>query len=65
VFAIALLIFFFGLFQFISKADDSKGREDGKRKIMYGLFGMFVMFSAYGLIHIVLNTFGITPPSNI
>jgi len=58
-FAIAFLLFFFGVFQFIrSETADSK-REDGKRKIIYGLLGMFVMFSAYGIINLILGTFGI------
>jgi len=63
VFSIAFLIFFFGIFQFIKNAADGAKREDGKKKIMYGLIGMFIMFSAYGLVRLVLKTFGITPPS--
>ncbi len=62
VFAIAFLVFFWGLYQFISKAGESKDREEGKKKILYGLFGMFIMFSDYGLMRLVLNTFGITSP---
>lgn len=65
VFAIAFLIFFVGIFQFINGAGESTGREEGKRKILYGLIGMFIMFSAYGLIHLVLATFGISEPGYI
>ncbi|MEK7194349.1 MAG: hypothetical protein AAB660_01505 [Patescibacteria group bacterium] len=63
VFAIAVLVFFFGIFQFISKAGESTEREKGKQKIIYGLIGMFIMFSAYGLIRIVLGTFGVSQPT--
>ena len=59
VFVIAFLIFLFGILQFINKAADPKAREEGKKKIIYGLVGMFIMFSAYGLIHLILVTFGI------
>ena len=59
VFVIAFLIFIFGVFQFINKAADPKARDEGRKKIIYGLVGMFIMFSAYGLIHLVLVTFGI------
>ena len=59
-FAVALLIFFFGIFQFIKSETADTQREDGKKKILYGIFGMFIMISAYGLIRLVLNTFGIT-----
>ena len=60
-FAIATLVFFWGVFQFIfSETSDAK-RETGKKKIFWGLFGMFIMISAYGLIRLILGTFGIDP----
>jgi flagellar basal body-associated protein FliL len=59
VFAVATIVFVFGIVQFIKSETADKEREAGKKKIMYGLLGMFIMFSAYGLIHIVLGTFGI------
>lgn len=61
-FAVALLIFFWGIVQFISSETADSKREDGKKKILWGLVGIFVMFSAYGLIGVVLRTFGISTP---
>ena len=58
-FAVALLIMFWGIFQFINSETADDKRDEGKRKIFWGLFGMFIMFSAYGLIHLILGTFGI------
>ncbi|MFH1472902.1 MAG: hypothetical protein ABIF06_00610 [bacterium] len=60
-FAIAFLLFFYGIFQFIRSETADSAREEGKRKILYGLIGMFIMFSVYGLIRLILNTFGIDP----
>ena len=40
-----------------------KEREEGKKKILWGLVGMFIMVSAYGLIQLVLNTFSINGPN--
>jgi len=62
VFAIAFLVFFWGIFQFIASQTTDSAREEGKRKIFWGLFGMFIMVSAYGLIHLILGTFGISGP---
>lgn len=63
LFAVAFLVFMFGIFQFIrSEASDSK-RTEGKTKIMWGIVGMFIMISAYGLIGLVLDTFGINTPA--
>jgi hypothetical protein len=56
VFAIALLVFVFGIFQFISRETSDKAREQGKAKILFGLVGMLIMFSAYGLIHAIVST---------
>jgi hypothetical protein len=62
LFAVALLIFFWGIFQFINSETTDAKRDVGKKKILYGLIGMFIMFSAYGLIHLILGTFGVNPP---
>lgn len=59
-FAVALIVFFWGIVQFINSETADNKRDEGKRKIFYGLFGMFIMFSAYGLIKLILNSFGIT-----
>lgn len=63
VFAVAFLVFFWGIFQFISSQTVDAGREEGKRKIFWGIFGMFIMISAYGLIRLILGTFGIPVPA--
>jgi hypothetical protein len=58
-FAVAFLMFMWGIFQFILSETSDTGREEGKRKIFWGLFGIFIMISAYGLINLILGTFGI------
>jgi len=64
-FAVATLVFLFGIFQFIMSETADNARETAKKKILYGLLGMFIMSSAYGLIHIVLGTFGIPTDTGI
>jgi len=64
-FSVALIVFFWGIFEFIRSETADKEREKGKNKIIYGLIGMFIMFSAYGLIRLVLGTFSISTPSYI
>lgn len=66
IFAIAFLIFFWGIVEFINSQVTVDGeREKGKKKIMWGLIGMFIMFSAYGIIRILLDTFGLSSPGYI
>ena len=62
-FGIAFLVFFWGIFQFIRSQTTDTERAEGKRKIFWGLFGMFVMISAFGLIRLILGTFGIPIPT--
>lgn len=64
-FAVATIVFLFGIFQFIMSETADGARETAKKKILYGLLGMFIMSSAYGLIHIVLGTFGIPTDTGI
>lgn len=60
VFTIALIYFFWGVAQFILKeAGNDKAREDGKKKIMWGVVALFVMFSIYGIISAISNLTGI------
>ncbi|MBI1974393.1 MAG: hypothetical protein HYS51_00835 [Candidatus Zambryskibacteria bacterium] len=61
LFAVALLVFFWGIVQFIASETADAKRDEGKRKIFWGLFGMFIMISAYGLIRLILGTFSISP----
>lgn len=56
VFAIAFLIFVYGIFQFINSETSDKARSQGKQKILWGLVGMTIMFSAYGIIRAIITT---------
>ncbi len=64
VFAVATVIFFVGIIQFLVTAKTEEGRATGKRTLVYGLIGMFIMMGAYGIIHIILGTFGLTQSAN-
>jgi len=60
--SVATLVFLWGIFQFIASQTADDQRAEGKRKIFWGLFGIFIMISAYGLINLILSTFGINGP---
>lgn len=59
MFVVALLVFFWGLVEFIYKAGSEEGREVGKRNMMWGIIGMFIMIGVYGIISLILGTIGI------
>lgn len=57
---IALIVFLWGVARYVIKgADDEKEREQGKQIMIYGIIGLFVMVSVWGLVAIVSNTFNL------
>ncbi len=59
-FAVAMMVFLWGVFQFIRNPADEGNRKEGQRNIMWGLLGLLIMFGAKSIIKIVLGTFGVT-----
>lgn len=59
LFGLALIYFFWGTAQFVLHAGDSKTREDGKQRMVWGVIALFVMFSIYGIIAWIGVLFGV------
>lgn len=62
LFAISFLYTVYGIFNFLRQdtgAVDAK-RKETKDAVMWGIVGMIIMFSVFGLIRFVLDTFGLT-----
>ena len=57
LFGIALLVFIWGLMRFIAQGGDEDVRTTAKRHILYGLLGMFIMFSAFALVRLLTGVF--------
>ncbi len=65
VFGLAMAFFFWGGAQFIlNDAASDKTREDGKKKMLWGVIALFVMFSIYGILMAIGNLIGISPNSS-
>ena len=64
--ALALLVFFWGLVKFISKAGDQAAIEEGRKLMIWGVLALFVMVSVWGILHILQETlFGIPVNSSM
>ena len=59
LFALALVIFLFGMAEFIMNADNDEKRSDGKRHMLWGIVGIAIMFSVWAILGIILSTLGI------
>ncbi len=59
VFALALIVFIWGLFQsFILGGTDPEKRKAGQDLMLWGIIAFFVMVSVWGLVNILTGTFG-------
>ena len=56
---IAGIVFLWGVVQFITGAGDEEKRRKGRGLIIYGLIGLAVMLAFWGLVNILLTSFGI------
>lgn len=59
IFALAFFFFVFGVFRYlIAGADDPEKRKKGKEIIIYSVIGFAVMMSVWGIVNLVVGTFG-------
>lgn len=64
VFVIAFLYFMYGIVKFLNPDTAEKDKLEARSAMLWGIIGMAIMFSVYGLINFVISTFGI-PPSDV
>ncbi|OHB15392.1 MAG: hypothetical protein A2431_03875 [Candidatus Zambryskibacteria bacterium RIFOXYC1_FULL_39_10] len=57
-FTVATIFLFYGIAEMIWKSDSSD-LEKNRTNVKYGVIGLFIMFSVYGILRITLETFGI------
>lgn len=60
--ALALLLFIYGVFEYIAGSADESKRSIGRMHMVWGIVGMIIMVSAYGIISLALATFGASLP---
>ncbi|MBI4692245.1 MAG: hypothetical protein HY773_02280 [Candidatus Terrybacteria bacterium] len=53
--AIALVVFLYGVFEYIAGAANEEKRETGKKHIIWGLIGLFIMFGVFGLMNVLAS----------
>ncbi|MEX2369196.1 MAG: pilin [Candidatus Paceibacterota bacterium] len=62
LFAVALAYFIFGVVKFIANADNEEARKEGKKHIIYSVLGLVIMAGVWGILQLIINTFGLIPP---
>ncbi len=57
--ALAVLYFFIGVVNFIKSGENESERTKGRNQIIFGLIGLAVMMSVWGLVSLITTSFGI------
>jgi len=58
LFACAMVYFLYGLAQYLLSPDNEEVRKTSKSHMLWGIIGLFIMVSVFGVMKIILNTLG-------
>lgn len=56
LYVLAFLFFLYGIFKFFFLGAGEENRQKGKQFIVYGLIGLVVLFSVWGLVKLTLTS---------
>lgn len=62
---IATVVFLWGVIRYITAAGDEEKVKEARNFIIYGLIGLFVMVSVWGLVGVLVSTFGVGGSSGV
>ena len=58
-FIIAFVLFLWEVFEYIRGGANKEKRKDGNQHMLWGIIGFVIMFGVFGIIKLLLGTFGI------
>lgn len=59
LFAVGLLVFVLGIVEYIfGLSSNSESRENGKRHMLWGIVGMFVMAGSWSIFKLIVSVLG-------
>jgi len=61
--AVALLVFLYGVFEYVYNAGDEGARKTGRTHMIFGVIGLLVMVSALAILRLAAATFGVSVPN--
>ncbi|PIZ86728.1 hypothetical protein COX93_03415 [Candidatus Nomurabacteria bacterium CG_4_10_14_0_2_um_filter_30_12] len=59
LFALAVVYFLYGIFQFIANQDNEEAKTKGKNHIIWGTIGIVIMIGVFTILGIIMRTFNI------
>lgn len=58
LFALAVVYFLYGLARYLLSPDNEEIRSSSKSHMVWGVIGMFIMVSVFGIMNIIIRTLG-------
>lgn len=58
MFGLATLYFIYGVLQYIWNPDNAEARETGRQSMIWGVVGMFIMVSVFGIMRFLISSSG-------
>ncbi|MEY2671790.1 MAG: hypothetical protein RL687_207 [Candidatus Parcubacteria bacterium] len=58
MFSIAVVYFLYGVMQYLISPDDEELRTTSKSHMLYGIIGIFIMMSVFGIMRVIMNSLG-------
>lgn len=59
IIGIAVIYFLIGIVKYISNQGDETARKEARNMMIYGIIGIFVMVSVWGLVNVLGQTLGL------
>ena len=61
MFALAMGIFIWGVLQYIWSPDNEEARSKGQKSMFWGVIGMLIMVSVFGIVRFIITSIGADP----
>lgn len=59
LFALAVVYFLYGIFEFISNQENEEKKTKGKSHMIWGIIGITIMMGVFTIMNMILNTLNI------
>ena len=59
LFTLAVVYFVYGLVRYLLSPDNEEIRKSSKSHMLWGIIGMFIMVSVFGIMSLIINTLGV------
>jgi hypothetical protein len=56
---LALVVFIWGVVVFIAQGENETAREEGKKKMVFGVLGLFAIVTLWGIVYLVQVMLGV------